>query len=67
MLLASATQSSYWELGPFRGLPVTNVIADPVSLHVGFRRVRWQWPVMPRPTLAQVAVQAAPGLRCWRR
>ena len=31
VLLASATQPSYWKLGPFRGLPVTDVIADPGS------------------------------------
>ena len=61
VLLASAPQSSYWELGPFRGLPVTNVIANPVSLHAGFRRVRWQWPVMPRPTLAPSRGAGSPG------
>ncbi len=48
VLLASATQPSYWELGPFRGLPVTDVIADPASLHASFRRVRWEWQLTPR-------------------
>jgi CRISPR-associated endonuclease/helicase Cas3 len=59
VLLASATQPSYWELGPFRGLPVTDMIGDRVSLDAGFRRVRWQWQVTPKPTLAQVAGQVA--------
>lgn len=31
VLLASATQPSYWKLGPFRGLPVTDVIATPLA------------------------------------
>ena len=60
VLLASATQPPYWNLGPFRGLPVTNVIADPVPLHARFRRVRWEWQLTPKPTLGQIAVQAAP-------
>ena len=60
VLLASATQPSYWNLGPFRGLPVTDVIADPAPLHARFRRVRWEWQLTPGPTLDQVAGQAAP-------
>jgi CRISPR-associated endonuclease/helicase Cas3 len=60
VLLASATQPSYWTLRPFRGLPVTNVITDPASLHASFRRVRWEWQLTPKPSLDQVAGQAAP-------
>jgi CRISPR-associated endonuclease/helicase Cas3 len=56
----SATQPSYWKLGPFRGLPVQDVIGDPASLHARLRRVRWQWQVTSKPTLAQVAGEAAP-------
>lgn len=59
VLLASATQPSYWRLGPFHGLPVMDVIADPVSLQASFRRVRWQWRLKPKPTFAQVAGDAA--------
>ena len=59
VLLASATQPSYWRLGPFHGLPVTDVIADPVSVHASFRRVRWEWRLNPKPTFDQVAGEAA--------
>ena len=60
VLLASATQPSYWKLQPFRGLPVTDVIADPAFLQASLRRVRWEWQLTPKPSLAQVAGQAAP-------
>jgi CRISPR-associated endonuclease/helicase Cas3 len=60
VLLASATQPSYWKLRLFRGLPVTDVIAGPASLPASFRRVRWEWQLRPKPSLAQVAGQAAP-------
>jgi CRISPR-associated endonuclease/helicase Cas3 len=59
VLLASATQPAYWHLTPFRGLPVTDVIADPKPLYTRFRRVRYEWQLAPRPTLEQVARQAA--------
>lgn len=60
VLLASATQPSYWKLGPFRGLPVTDVIADPARLHASFCRVRWELQLTPKPSLDQIAGQAAP-------
>ena len=60
VLLASATQPSYWRLGPFRELPVTDVVADRVSLQASFRRVRWEWQLAPRPAFEQIAGQAAP-------
>ena len=60
VLLASATQPSYWKLRPFRGLPVTDVIAGPAALQASFRRVRWEWQLTPKPPLAQVAGTAAP-------
>jgi CRISPR-associated endonuclease/helicase Cas3 len=59
VLLASATQPSYWDLGPFRGLPVTDVIGDLVSPRAGIRQVRWEWQMTPKPTLAQVVGQVA--------
>jgi CRISPR-associated endonuclease/helicase Cas3 len=58
VLLASATQPSYWRLQPFRGLPVTDAITDPARIYAAFRRVRWEWQLRPRPTLAQIAEQA---------
>jgi CRISPR-associated endonuclease/helicase Cas3 len=60
VLLASATQPSYWSLEPFRGLPVQDVIADPQPLYDRFRRVTYQWRLEPEPTLAQVAAETAP-------
>ncbi len=60
VLLASATQPAYWNLTPFDGLPVTDVIGDPKPLYARFRRVRYEWQLAPRPTLVQVARQAAP-------
>jgi CRISPR-associated endonuclease/helicase Cas3 len=60
VLLASATQPAYWKLTPFHGLPVTDVIADPKPLYTRFRRVRYEWQLAPKPTLGQVARQAAP-------
>ena len=59
VLLASATQPAYWQLTPFQGLPVTDVIADPKPLYRRFRRVRYEWQLAPRPTLGRVARQAA--------
>lgn len=60
VLLASATQPSYWSLEPFEGLPVRDVIADPQPLYNRFRRVTYRWWLEPGPPLAQVAAEAAP-------
>jgi CRISPR-associated endonuclease/helicase Cas3 len=59
VLLASATQPSFWNLAPFRDLQVCNVIKDPEPLYDRFRRVAYQWQLDPRPTLAQIAAEAA--------
>ena len=59
VLLASATQPSYWDLPPFRDLEVANVISDPRPLYRRFRRVRYRWRLEPRPALAEVAAEAA--------
>lgn len=59
VLLASATQPEFWELSPFRDVPVTEVIAEPSRLHAALRRVRYEWWLEPRPTLRQVAHRAA--------
>jgi CRISPR-associated endonuclease/helicase Cas3 len=60
VLLASATQPAYWALPPFRGLPVTDVIADPKPLYASARRVRYRWQLDPKPVLRDIAAQAAP-------
>ena len=59
VLLASATQPAYWSLAPFRGLQIRDVIQDPKPLYARFRRVRYQWRLSPRPTLEQIAADAA--------
>lgn len=59
VLLASATQPAYWSLEPFRGLPVRDVIPDREQLYKRLRRVRYQWRLDPRPSLAQIAADAA--------
>jgi len=59
VLLASATQPAYWSLEAFRGLQIRDVIPDPKPLYARLRRVRYQWRLSPRPTLDQVAGQAA--------
>jgi CRISPR-associated endonuclease/helicase Cas3 len=59
VLLASATQPSYWDLKPFRGLCGSDVIGDREDLYGRFRRVRYEWRMRPQPTLAQIATDAA--------
>ncbi len=60
VLLASATQPAYWALPPFHGLPVTDVIAEPKPLYGAARRVRYRWRLDPKPSLGDIAAQAAP-------
>ncbi len=62
VLLASATQPSYWTLRPFRGLEIHDVIAEPGPLYAKFRRVRYEWRTDPEPSLADIAAEVA-GLR----
>ena len=59
MLLASATQPSYWSLGPFAGLQVHDVIGEPEPLYERFRRVRYEWRIDPEPSLADIAAEVA--------
>jgi CRISPR-associated endonuclease/helicase Cas3 len=59
VLLASATQPSYWDLKPFRDVHVCDIIGDRERLYSRFRRVRYEWRMRPRPTLAQIAAEAA--------
>jgi CRISPR-associated endonuclease/helicase Cas3 len=59
VLLSSATQPAFWDLPPFRDLPVVDLVADGRRLVSDLRRVRFSWLLDPRPSLADVAVQAA--------
>jgi len=59
VLLSSATQPAFWDLPPFEDLPVVDVVADGPRLVGQARRVRFSWQITPRPTLADIAGQAA--------
>jgi CRISPR-associated helicase Cas3/CRISPR-associated endonuclease Cas3-HD len=59
VVLSSATQPDFWHLGPFRKLPATDIVSNPVRLIERMRRVRFDWRTDPSPTLAEVAADAA--------
>lgn len=59
VLLASATQPEFWTLSPFRDLSVHDIIDDPAPLYDRLRRVRYEWRIDPKPTLGQIAAEAA--------
>ncbi|MGH3252220.1 MAG: CRISPR-associated helicase Cas3' [Trebonia sp.] len=59
VLLASATQPSYWSLRPFADLKVHDVISDPKPLYERFRRVRYEWRIDPEPSMAEIAAEVA--------
>jgi len=59
VVLASATQPSYWRLRPFRDIEVRDLIASPEPLYEKFRRVRYEWRINPEPSLADIAAEVA--------
>ncbi|MER7420778.1 CRISPR-associated helicase Cas3' [Micromonospora peucetia] len=59
VLLSSATQPSFWALDEFKGVPCTDLIHDTPKLVSDLRRVRYEWQLDPKPTLAEIAEQAA--------
>lgn len=59
VLLSSATQPDFWTLKEIADLPACGVVPDPSRLVSDLRRVRYEWQVDPRPTLAEIADQAA--------
>lgn len=59
VLLSSATQPDFWNLKEFEDFVPTDVVGDPARLVTDLRRVRYEWQVQPRPTLAEIAGQAA--------
>jgi CRISPR-associated endonuclease/helicase Cas3 len=59
VVLASATQPSYWSLKPFQGLRVNDVIARPGPLYELFRRVKYEWRIDPAPSMADIAAELA--------
>ncbi|MCP2166769.1 CRISPR-associated helicase Cas3' [Goodfellowiella coeruleoviolacea] len=59
VLLASATQPPFEHLDVWRSLRVTELVRDRVELFSQLRRVRYEWWLDPRPTLAEVAAEIA--------
>ncbi|MCX4471952.1 CRISPR-associated helicase Cas3' [Micromonospora sp. NBC_01655] len=59
VLLSSATQPSFWALDEFKDVPCTDLIHDTPKLVSDLRRVRYEWQLDPKPTLADIADQAA--------
>ena len=63
VLLSSATQPEFWALSPFKGLACQDIVPEPKRLFAGARRVRYEWRLDPRPTLAAIAKEAAAEAR----
>ncbi|MEV0196353.1 CRISPR-associated helicase Cas3' [Nonomuraea sp. NPDC050691] len=61
VVLASATQPPFELLSPLQGTRITDVIAEPKPLYKALSRVRYRWLLDPKPTMAQIAEQAAAG------
>lgn len=59
VLLASATQPDFFALDIFKGLRPRPVIAAPKPLYRSLRRVQYEWRCDPKPTLAEIAQEAA--------
>jgi CRISPR-associated endonuclease/helicase Cas3 len=59
VLFASATQPEFWHLPVLKGVTPTSIVADPSSLYAALRRVRYRWWKRPKPSLADVAAEAA--------
>jgi CRISPR-associated endonuclease/helicase Cas3 len=61
VLLTSATQPTFEALGPWKDLTVRDLLPKPdaVALFTRLKRVRYEWQIAPRPTLAEVADQVA--------
>jgi CRISPR-associated endonuclease/helicase Cas3 len=59
VVLASATQPPFELLSPLRGAPIIDVIPEPKPLYRALSRVRYEWRLDPKPTLADIAQEAA--------
>ncbi|MFI7026819.1 CRISPR-associated helicase Cas3' [Micromonospora sp. NPDC049900] len=59
VLLSSATQPSFWALDEIKDVPCTDLIQDTPKLVSDLRRVRYEWQLDPKPTLADIADEAA--------
>lgn len=59
VLLSSATQPDFWALRTFQDLDHFDLIADVSTLTEQLRRVTYEWRLDPKPTLADIADEAA--------
>ncbi|MGW4113049.1 CRISPR-associated helicase Cas3' [Actinosynnema sp. NPDC004786] len=59
VLLASATQPEFWDLPVLDGVEPVDIVDDAAELYGQLRRVRFDWWSQGRPTLTEVAGQAA--------
>ncbi|UIX32040.1 CRISPR-associated endonuclease Cas3'' [Streptomyces sp. GQFP] len=59
VLLASATQPSFWELPRWQGLERRAVVEDPSPLFDALRRVTYEWRIGEDVTLESIAGEAA--------
>jgi len=59
VVLASATQPPFELLSPLRGAPIIDVIPEPKPLYRALNRVQYEWRLDPKPTLADIAQEAA--------
>ncbi|GAA3748223.1 CRISPR-associated helicase/endonuclease Cas3 [Salinactinospora qingdaonensis] len=59
VVLSSATQPSYWSLGPFQDLAVRDIVPAEAGLAQRARRVRYVWRLDPRPTWEEIAAEVS--------
>ncbi|MFC4912979.1 CRISPR-associated helicase Cas3' [Actinomadura gamaensis] len=59
VLLTSATQPAFWQLSPFRGVPMREVITDPERLYADLRRVDYEY--RSRATTAEMLADELAG------
>ncbi|KOV82388.1 hypothetical protein ADL03_25430 [Nocardia sp. NRRL S-836] len=59
VVLSSATQPEFWHLPVVDGVKPRPIISDTARLYATLKRVRYRWWTRPKPTLAEVAAEAA--------
>ncbi|MFB7918107.1 CRISPR-associated endonuclease Cas3'' [Streptomyces sp. NPDC056061] len=61
VVLASATQPSFWSLAQLDGVPRRGMVEDVAGLFEALRRVRYEWRVGPEVTWESIADEIASG------
>src|SRR5690606_29135225 len=59
VLLSSATQPEFWALRVLGDSDCNDIVSDVPSLNATMRRVTYEWRIDPKPTLADIADDAA--------